>query len=83
MDQLIQLLGPFFGLLLIAWIAVMLCTPILWTVLLLRAFRDLHWIQRALWAHYDLAKRASDPSIPLPRRVPEPAGEISTSMFGR
>ena len=83
MDPLTQLAGSFFGMLLIAWLAVMLCTPIVWTWLALRAFRDLHRIADAISsADYERV------DLPDGTRVHRRRGSVAApgavlSQFGR
>lgn len=83
MDALYQLgysLGLVFGAALILGIVVW---PIVWTWLVIRAFRDLHDIRESLhWIAH--CTQAPERSVDTPRRpVPAPTGSISTSVFGR
>lgn len=76
MDALTQLVGSFFGMLLVLALLIWLCTPLLWTWLLFRAFRDVHKMRESLeWIAYAQRKVAES------ERPAEPAAMLS--QFGR
>jgi len=76
MDTIAQLFGGFFGLLLGVAFVVWLCTPLLWTWLLFRAFRDVHEMRESLeWIAY-AQRKVAESGQPLPK--PE-----MVSQFGR
>lgn len=83
MDPITQLFGSFFGLLLLVAIAVWLCTPLVWTWLAFRFFRDVHRIaddigriRETAWYQIDAIR-----STPPPREVMQRS--VSNSAFGR
>ena len=82
-DPVTQLFGSFFGLLLAVAALVWICTPLLWTWLLIRFFRDMHSVKESVhWIAH--CTRAPELPVQTPRRpLPEPTGAISTSAFGR
>lgn len=71
-----QLFGSFFGMLFVLALLVWLCTPLLWTWLAFRFFRDVHQIRESLeWIAYAQRKVAeSDKPAVAPAMI---------SQFGR
>jgi hypothetical protein len=82
-DPWIQIFGLLGQLMFYGGLLVLLVGFPVFIWLWIRMCRDIHWISRALWAHYDLAKRAAEHGHPSTAPLPKPNGEISTSMFGR
>jgi len=77
-------LGELIGSLLVpVLILVIIVWPLVITWLVVRAFRDLHMISRALWAiHHAIQQPAHSAPVPLPA-PPQHAGKVAMSQFGR
>lgn len=77
MDALTQLFGSTFGLLLLVAVLLWMCTPLVWTYLLFRFFRDVHAIREAV--EHNAYQR--------PRQIVDApaaaASSVQLSAFGR
>ena len=80
--------GPFFGTLLVLAVLVWLCTPLVWTWLFFRFFRDFHSVAISLqwitWAQRKMVETPQPvaPQPAAPTQTPE-SSHMPMSQFGR